>query len=59
MTNAIATQLHSITNADTDSIQVTDASAYWQEKIAQVVTDSTASTYLVFSAGNRDYCSYS
>ena len=47
MINAIATQLKSVIESE-ELVQVTEAETYWQEKIKQVVVDSTDSAYLVF-----------
>ena len=48
MTNAIATKLQSVIKSEGELVRVTDADAYWQDKITQVVVDSAASAYLVF-----------
>ena len=48
MTNAIATQLQSVIKSEGELVKVTDADAYWQAKITQVVVDSASSAYLVF-----------
>jgi glycolate oxidase FAD binding subunit len=48
MTKAIATQLESIINSDTELISLTDAAPYWQEKINKIIIDSTLPNYLVF-----------
>ena len=45
---AIATKLQSLIDSDGKLVKVTDADAYWQQKIMQVTVDSTASAYLVF-----------
>ena len=48
MINAIATQLQSIIKSGGEFREVTNADAYWQEKIEQAVLDSYDSAYLVF-----------
>ncbi|GAB4537140.1 MAG: FAD-binding oxidoreductase [Pleurocapsa sp.] len=48
MTNAIATQLQSLINNETELIELGSADSYWQEKLDKVVIDSSSPIYLVF-----------
>ncbi|MDJ0903973.1 MAG: FAD-binding protein, partial [Xenococcus sp. MO_188.B8] len=48
MTKAIATQLESLINTDTELIAFSKAASYWQDKIGKTVIDSTDSIYLIF-----------
>lgn len=48
MPKAIATQLESLINIDTELIALNQADSYWQEKIGKTVIDSTDAIYLVF-----------
>ena len=48
MTKAIATQLESLINTDTELIALSKADSDWQDRIGKTVIDSTDSIYLVF-----------
>jgi glycolate oxidase FAD binding subunit len=48
MTTAIATQLKSIINSNTELVELSQASLDWQTKISQAVIKSSESIYLVF-----------
>jgi glycolate oxidase FAD binding subunit len=48
MTNAIATQLQSLINTDTELIEFNKADSYWQEKVDRAVINSPSPIYLVF-----------
>ena len=48
MTTAIASQLKSIIDTNTELVELKDADVYWQEKIDQAVTETSDSIYLVF-----------
>ena len=48
MTTAIATQLKSIIDSNTELVELTQADVYWQNKISQVVNKIDRPIYLVF-----------
>ncbi len=48
MAKAIATQLESLINTNTELIALSKADSYWQDRIGKTVIDSTDSIYLVF-----------
>ena len=48
MTSAIATQIKSIIDSNTELVELSQADEYWQTKISQVVDKISEPTYLVF-----------
>ncbi len=48
MTNAIATQLQSLLDSQTELVELSNADTYWQNKIKQAVTVTKSPIYLVF-----------
>ncbi|MGL6341874.1 MAG: FAD-binding oxidoreductase, partial [Waterburya sp.] len=48
MTNAIATQLKSLLDSQTELIELSNADPYWQNKINQAVIVTKSPIYIVF-----------